>query len=114
MPETVFAKIVRKEIPAKIIYEDELSMAFHDVTPQAPVHVLVIPKKAIASLEQATEDDLQILGHLQLVVQRVARQLGIDTSGYRVVNNCGSDGGQSVGHLHYHLLGGRPMAWPPG
>ncbi len=114
MPETVFSKIIRKEIPAKIVYEDDLSLAFHDLQPQAPIHVLVIPKRQIDSLDLANEEDASLLGHLQIVAQRVARILEINESGYRVVMNCGRDGGQSVGHIHYHLLGGRQLKWPPG
>ena len=114
MPETIFSRIVRKEIPAKIVYEDDVSMAFHDLNAQAPVHVLVIPKRQIDSLNEASIEDADLLGHLQMVVQKVARLLNVHESGYRVVMNCGRDGGQSVGHLHYHLLGGRPLAWPPG
>ena len=114
MPETIFSRIVRKEIPAKIVYEDDVCLAFHDVNAQAPVHVLVIPKRQIDSLEQATDDDANLLGHLQIVIQKVARILNLHESGYRVVLNCGRDGGQSVGHIHYHVLGGRPLAWPPG
>lgn len=114
MSDTVFGKIIRKEIPANIVYEDDLSLAFHDVSPQAPVHVLVIPKKAISSLEAASKEEAPLLGHLQWVAQQVARQLGIHESGYRVVTNIGSDGGQSVPHIHYHVLGGRSFAWPPG
>ncbi len=114
MPETVFSKIVRKEIPAKIVYEDDLSLAFHDLQAQAPVHVLVIPKRQIDSLEAATAEDASLLGHLQIVVQKVARILDIHETGYRVVMNCGRNGGQSVGHIHYHVLGGRQLKWPPG
>ena len=114
MTDTIFSKIIRREIPANIVYEDEMSLAFHDVSPQAPVHVLVIPKKPIASLDAATQDDIALLGHLQWVAQQVARDLGIAETGYRVVTNIGSDGGQSVHHIHYHVLGGRPLAWPPG
>ena len=114
MAETIFSKIIRREIPASIVYEDESSLAFHDVSPQAPVHVLVIPKNPIVSLDAATEEDMQLLGHLQWVIQQVARQLNIHETGYRVVTNCGSDGGQSVYHIHYHLLGGRTLSWPPG
>jgi len=114
MPETIFSRIVRKEIPAKIVYEDDVSLAFHDLNAQAPVHVLVIPKRQIDSLELATDEDASLLGHLQIVIQKVARLLNIHESGYRVVMNCGRDGGQSVGHIHYHLLGGRPLDWPPG
>jgi len=114
MPETIFSKIVRKEILAKIVYEDDVSMAFHDLNAQAPVHVLIIPKRQIDSLELATDEDANLLGHLQIVIQKVARILEIHESGYRVVMNCGREGGQSVGHIHYHLLGGRPLDWPPG
>lgn len=114
MADTIFTKIVNKEIPARIVYEDDLSLAFHDVSPQAPVHVLVIPKKPISSLEAASQDEAPLLGHLQWVAQQVARNLGIHESGYRVVTNIGADGGQSVPHIHYHVLGGRTMTWPPG
>ena len=114
MTETIFAKIIKGEIPAKVVYDDEQCMAFHDVSPQAPVHVLVIPKKPIESLEHATAEDKSVLGHLQMVAQQVARDLGINETGYRVVMNCGRDGGQSVHHIHYHVLGGRPLSWPPG
>ncbi len=114
MPETVFSKIIRKEISAKIVYEDDLSIAFHDLQAQAPIHVLVIPKRQIDSLEAATTEDSSLLGHLQIVVQKVARILDIHETGYRVVMNCGQNGGQSVGHLHYHILGGRQLKWPPG
>ncbi len=96
------------------MHDDELCLAFHDVSPQAPVHVLVIPKKPIESLEHASTDDAAVLGHLQIVAQKVARDLGISETGYRVVMNCGRDGGQSVHHIHYHVLGGRPLSWPPG
>jgi histidine triad (HIT) family protein len=114
MGDTIFGKIIRKEIPAKIVYEDESCLAFHDVSPQAPVHVLVIPKKPIVSLEQLEDEDASLLGHLWLTIQKVARQLQLAESGYRVVVNCGKDGGQSVDHLHFHILGGRALKWPPG
>lgn len=114
MPDTIFGKIIRKEIPARIVYEDEFCIAFHDVAPQAPVHVLVIPKKPIVSLEQLEASDATLLGHLWLTIQQVARQLNVAESGYRVVVNCGKDGGQSVDHLHFHILGGRSLKWPPG
>ncbi len=114
MADTIFTRIINREIPAKIVYEDDLALAFHDVSPQAPVHVLVIPKQPVASLREASEINASLLGHLQFVVAKVAVQLGIDQSGYRVVTNAGADGGQSVDHLHYHLLGGRAMRWPPG
>lgn len=110
---TIFKRIIDREIPAKIVYEDDICLAFHDVAPQAPVHVLVIPKKEIASVAELTDDDAAIVGHLYLVIRKLAHQLGLD-NGYRVVANCGPDGGQSVDHLHLHVLGGRTMLWPPG
>lgn len=114
MSETVFSKIIRKEIPAKIVYEDRWSLAFEDIHPQAPTHLLVIPKQPIRSLADATQEDKELLGHLQWVVAHVAHVQGLSESGYRVVTNIGSDGGQSVPHLHYHILGGRALDWPPG
>jgi histidine triad (HIT) family protein len=114
MSETIFSKIVRKEIPATILYEDEVAMAFQDIHPQAPVHFLVIPKESIPSLDDMAEDQKGLLGHLQWVVRQVARQQGLSAGGYRVVTNIGFDGGQSVPHLHYHVLGGRNLCWPPG
>ncbi len=114
MSETIFAKIIRKEIPAKILFEDDSCLAFHDVSPQAPVHVLVIPKKPIKSLVELEAADAPLLGHLWTVIPKLAAQLGLEESGYRVVVNCGRDGGQSVDHLHFHLLGGRALKWPPG
>lgn len=111
--DTIFGKIIRREIPADIVYEDELCLAFKDVHPQAPIHVLVIPKKPIAKLSDAESHDHALMGHLLLTVKRVAEQLGL-TNGYRTVINTGDDGGQTVYHLHLHILGGRSMAWPPG
>ena len=113
MSETIFTKIIAKEIPADILYEDELSLAFRDISPQAPTHFLVIPKKPIVSLASASDDDQMLLGHLLRVVAKVAEQEGIE-SGYRVITNIGEDGGQSVFHLHLHVLGGRSLSWPPG
>jgi histidine triad (HIT) family protein len=113
MADTIFGKIIRGDIPARIVYDDDRCLAFHDVAPQAPVHVLVIPKRPIASLADATEDDVDLLGHLVLVATRLAGPLGLER-GYRLVVNCGTDGGQSVDHLHVHLLGGRQLGWPPG
>lgn len=112
-PETIFGKIIRREIPADIVYEDDLCLAFRDITPQAPVHILVIPKKPIPQIELATSEDHALLGHLLLTVKKVAAQVGL-TNGYRVVINNGADGGQTVNHLHLHLLGGRQLSWPPG
>lgn len=111
--DTLFGKIIRREIPADIVYEDDLALAFRDITPQAPTHILVIPKKPIPKLADAAEDDAALLGHLLLTIKKVADQEGL-TNGYRVVINTGSDGGQTVFHLHMHLLGGRSLQWPPG
>lgn len=113
MAETIFGKIIRGEVPAKIVHDDDRCLAFHDVAPQAPVHVLVIPKQPIPSLAETAETDAALLGHLVIVATRLARSLGLD-DGYRLVVNCGRDGGQSVDHLHVHLLGGRRLGWPPG
>ena len=110
---TIFQRIINKEIPAQIVFEDDQCLAFHDVAPQAPTHVLVIPKKPLPSLAAAQADDQALLGHLLLVAKQVAEQLGL-SNGYRTVINCGADAGQSVFHLHLHLLGGRALAWPPG
>ncbi|MEI2579690.1 histidine triad nucleotide-binding protein [Scytonema sp. PRP1] len=111
--ETIFSKIIRREIPADIVYEDDLALAFKDVNPQAPVHILVIPKKPIPRLADAESEDDALLGHLLLTVKRVAEQAGL-TNGYRLVINTGPDAGQTVYHLHLHILGGRQMTWPPG
>jgi histidine triad (HIT) family protein len=110
---TIFEKIIAREIPAKIIWEDEDAIAFHDVNPQAPVHVLIVPKKPVPRLTDATNDDRALLGKLLLVARDVANELKL-SSGYRVVINCGPDAGESVPHLHVHLLGKRALAWPPG
>jgi len=111
--ETIFSKIVDKKIPANIIYEDDKVLAFTDVNPQAPTHFLVIPKKRIAMLSSAQEDDAALLGHMLIVGKQQAEKLGL-AKGYRVVINNGVDGAQSVYHLHIHFLGGRQMEWPPG
>lgn len=110
---TIFQRIINKEIPAKIVHEDDLCLAFHDVAPQAPTHVLVIPKKEISNLAAAQPNDQALLGHLLLTAKNIAEHLGL-TNGYRTVINCGRDGGQSVDHLHIHILGGRALHWPPG
>ena len=110
---TIFQKIIDRQIPATIVYEDDRALAFRDVAPQAPVHVLVIPKQPIRSLASATDDDAALLGHLLTVVRKVAAAEGLD-AGYRVVTNIGADGGQSVDHLHFHVLGKRRLGWPPG
>jgi histidine triad (HIT) family protein len=111
---TIFQKIIRREIPAKIIWEDDDAIAFHDVNPQAPVHVLIVPKKSISRLGEATEADRAVLGKLLLIAAELAAKLDIVKSGYRVVINSGPDAGESVPHLHVHLLGKRALAWPPG
>jgi len=111
--ETIFSKIISREIPADIVYEDDLALAFKDIHPQAPVHILVIPKKAIATLADAESQDHALLGHLLLTAKRVAEVAGLK-NGYRIVINIGDDGGQTVHHLHVHILGGRQLNWPPG
>ncbi|MFM6189377.1 histidine triad nucleotide-binding protein [Planktothrix sp.] len=113
MADTIFRKIIRREIPADIVYEDDLCLAFRDIAPQAPVHILVIPKKPIPKLADATSEDHALMGHLLLKVKQVAEEAGLE-NGYRVVINTGEDGGQTVDHLHLHILGGRYMEWPPG
>jgi histidine triad (HIT) family protein len=111
---TLFEKIVARQIPAKIAYEDDLVLAFHDIQPQAPTHVLIVPKKPIPRIAQAGTDDQALLGHLLLKAAEVASLVGLKEGGYRLVINNGRDGGESVPHLHCHILGGRPMTWPPG
>jgi histidine triad (HIT) family protein len=111
---TIFSKIIAREIPARIIYEDDRCLAFHDVAPQAPVHFLVIPKKEIARIGAATTEDEALLGHLIFVAQSVAKEQGLHDTGFRLVINHGRDGGETVPHLHVHVLGGRQMQWPPG
>jgi histidine triad (HIT) family protein len=113
MSKTIFQKIIDREIPAKIVHEDEHCIAIHDVQPEAPVHVLVIPKKLIARVGEASPEDQALLGHVLLTAAQVARELKL-SAGYRIVINNGPHGGESVPHLHVHLLGGRQMAWPPG
>jgi histidine triad (HIT) family protein len=111
---TLFQKIVARQIPAKIISEDEELIVFHDVNPQAPIHVLVVPKKPIPRLAEAAEEDGILLGKLLLKAQEIAKALGIAQTGFRIVINNGRNGGETVPHLHVHLLGGRPLSWPPG
>ncbi|MFS8821658.1 histidine triad nucleotide-binding protein [Synechococcus sp. W60.2] len=113
MSDTVFSKIIRREIPAQIVYEDERAIAFKDIAPQAPVHILVVPKEPIPDIAQAKPEHEALLGHLLLTAQRVAVEAGL-SRGYRLVINQGEDGGQTVFHLHIHVLGGRAMGWPPG
>jgi histidine triad (HIT) family protein len=113
LTDNLFLKIINKEIPARIVHEDDRCVAFHDVKPQAPVHVLIIPRKVIRTHADLTEEDRELVGHLHLVATQLAQQLGL-ADGYRVVINCLERAGQTVPHLHLHLLGGRDFAWPPG
>jgi histidine triad (HIT) family protein len=114
MGKTLFQKIVDKDIPSTLVYEDDLVVAFKDIDPQAPTHVLIVPRKPIPRIAEARSEDHPVLGHLLLKAAEVARTLGLEQTGYRLVLNNGSDGGESVPHLHCHILGGRQMKWPPG
>jgi histidine triad (HIT) family protein len=111
---TLFEKIIARQIPAKIAHEDDLCIAIHDINPQAPVHVLVIPKQPLARVGAATAADQALLGHLLLTAGNLAKKLGVSNSGYRLVINSGPDGGETVPHMHVHLLGNRQLTWPPG
>lgn len=111
---TIFTKIINKEIPADIIYEDDEILAFRDISPQAPEHILVIPKKEIPTVNDIAESDVVLVGKLFIVAKNIAKDLGFDEKGYRLVMNCNEDGGQSVDHIHMHILAGRQLAWPPG
>jgi len=110
MSDCIFCKIINKEIPSTIVYEDEDIMAFNDVNPMAPVHVLIIPKKHISGLSEISEDDIAVVGKIQFIAKKIAKEMGIEYTGYRVISNCGEDAGQTVKHLHYHLLGGKKMS----
>ncbi|HEX4119708.1 MAG TPA: histidine triad nucleotide-binding protein [Verrucomicrobiae bacterium] len=114
MSKSIFEKIIAREIPATIVYEDDLVLAFQDLKPQAPVHVLIVPKKHIARMAEAKPEDHKLIGHMLLKAAEVADKLGLGKSGYRLVINSGPDGGETVPHLHCHILGGRHMGWPPG
>jgi histidine triad (HIT) family protein len=114
MSDCIFCKIVSGDIPSTKIYEDEQVIAFRDINPQAPTHVLVVPKRHISGVNELAEQDEALVGHVYSVIARLVRELGINESGYRVVVNSGADGQQSVPHLHFHVLGGRLLAWPPG
>jgi histidine triad (HIT) family protein len=111
---TIFKKIIDKEIPADIVHEDELCVAFRDIDPKAPTHILLIPKKEIPSMAEVHNEDKQLIGHMYLVASKIAKDEGVSDSGYRLVVNTNEEGGQEVYHLHIHLLGGRQMNWPPG
>ena len=112
--DCIFCKIVNGEISSKKVYEDELVYAFEDITPQAPVHVLIIPKEHISSALEINEENSSVIGHVFKVAAKIAKDLNIDENGFRIVNNCGEHGGQTVHHIHFHMLGGRNLQWPPG
>lgn len=114
MSETIFSKIINREIPADIVYEDDDVVAFKDINPQAPVHVLIVPRKPIPTLDDLQPEDASLVAKLYLAAQHIAREQGIAEAGYRTLINCNAEGGQVVFHLHLHLLGGRTMGWPPG
>lgn len=114
MNDCIFCKIINKEIPSKIVYEDEDIFAFSDINPQAPVHILLIPRSHYASLNEVPEDKQDLIGHILLTAKRIAADQGLQESGYRIVLNTGRNSGQEVFHIHFHLLGGRRMSWPPG
>lgn len=111
---TIFTKIINKEIPANIVYEDDEVLAFRDISPQAPEHILVIPKKEIPTVNDIEEADAALVGKLFLTAKKIAKDLGFDEKGYRLVMNCNEDGGQTVNHIHMHILAGRQLSWPPG
>ncbi|MDE2059327.1 MAG: histidine triad nucleotide-binding protein [candidate division NC10 bacterium] len=113
MDTCLFCKIANRECPGKIVYEDEQSVAFEDIHPKAPIHILIVPRQHLATILDATQTDDRLLGHLLLVANRIARQIGIADRGFRLVINCNNEGGQAVYHLHLHLLGGRPLSWHP-
>ncbi len=110
---TIFTKIINKEVPAKVVHEDELCLAFEDISPQAPAHILLIPKKPIANVQEIADCDKDLMGHMMVQIPHIAKKLGLN-QGYRLVVNCKEHGGQEVDHLHIHILGGRQMNWPPG
>jgi len=114
MEDCLFCKIAKGDIPSNKVYEDDIMLAFHDIAPEAPVHVLVIPKKHISSISALEEDDAAIVGAIMLRIKALAEELGIAEDGYRVVANTGKNGGQTVPHLHFHVIGGRNLEWPPG
>ncbi|MCD5414090.1 MAG: histidine triad nucleotide-binding protein [Clostridiales bacterium] len=114
MSDCIFCKIVKKEIPTEIIFEDEHIMAFNDINPQAPIHLLIIPKKHIPSIRETGQLHVSLLPDIFNAINKLAKQFGVYNNGYRIINNCGDDGGQTVHHLHFHFLAGRQMKWPPG
>lgn len=112
--DCIFCKIAEGKIPSKKLYEDEKVIAFHDISPEAPIHFLVIPKKHIKSVNEVNEENANIISHIFLVINKLVKELNIAETGYRIVNNCGKDGGQTVDHMHFHVLGQRELKWPPG
>lgn len=114
MTDCIFCKIKNGEIPTNKVYEDDKVLAFNDITPQAPIHILIIPKEHIPSVNYINEKNAHIISHIFFVINKIARDMGLSDKGYRIVNNCGEHGGQTVEHLHFHLLGGRQLQWPPG
>jgi len=110
----IFCKIINKEITSNIVYEDDKVVAFHDINPQAPYHILVVPKKHISTLLELKDEDKDLIGHIYLVINKIAKDLGFEERGYRVVVNCKEEAGQTIFHLHFHVLAGRAMGWPPG
>ena len=114
MNDCIFCKIAEGEIPSKKLYEDEKVIAFYDISPEAPIHFLVIPKKHMKSVNEVSEENANIISHIFLVINKLVKELNIAETGYRIVNNCGKDGGQTVDHMHFHVLGQRELKWPPG
>ncbi|WP_026038515.1 histidine triad nucleotide-binding protein [Clostridium arbusti] len=114
MEDCIFCKIVKGEIPCDKVYEDEKVLSFKDISPEAPVHVLIIPKKHITSINGLKKEDEELIGYIYNIGAKIAKELGVAEDGYRIVSNCGEDGGQTVPHIHFHLLGGRKLNWPPG
>jgi len=112
--ECVFCKIISGEIPSEKVYEDDMVFSFKDISPCAPAHVLIIPKKHINTLNEVTEEDSKIIAHIFLKAKEIAKKVGIDETGYRIVSNCGEEAGQTVNHIHFHVIGGRTLQWPPG
>ena len=114
MDDCIFCKIIKKQIPCELLYEDESVIGFKDISPEAPVHIVIIPKVHISNLNFLSEDSANIIGHIFIVAKKIAEDLGVSETGYRVVSNCGKHGGQTVQHIHFHLLAGRMLKWPPG
>ena len=112
--DCIFCKIINNEIPGNKIYEDDKVLAFHDINKEAPIHFLVIPKEHIQSVNEINSKNSEIISHIFVIINKIVKDLGIDESGYRIVNNCGKDGGQTVNHIHFHVLGQRDLKWPPG